>query len=109
MYSLFSIMILIISDELEPACSKGLSLKDILERTRSTVKKEEFVEAYSVIFESIPAWFTSEDLVNHPNNRLLASMLGHDREERAAEEDPQEDEEFVVEDLNVPVRMGVRM
>lgn len=43
LYSHFSIMILIMSDELEPGFKKGLSFKEIFEHSRTTIKKEEFV------------------------------------------------------------------
>jgi hypothetical protein len=43
-----------------------------LERSRKIVKKEDYLEAYSVVFDDIPPHFSADDLSEHPNNHLLS-------------------------------------
>lgn len=106
---LFAIVLLIISDEFEKE-QLEFSLKEIISRTRSIVTCKDFVEAYRVIYEDIPAFYTHDDLKAHSNNRLLAEMLAEERREETepGEEEEEEDEEegdFVVE-MNSKARIG---
>lgn len=47
---MFSIMILILSDELEEEYPKGKSLREIFEMARDVIQKDEFAEAYNGIY-----------------------------------------------------------
>jgi hypothetical protein len=67
-----------------------------------TIKKEEFAEAYDVIYEDVPAWFTADDLAKHPNNQLIAALLAQEKVE--GEGILEDDGSFVV-DLEVPARI----
>lgn len=76
---MFAVMLLVMSDDFEPGLGEGKSLKTIIEGAKNSVKKEEFIEAYNVVYEQIPPHFDSDHLTSHPNNRLLAHMLASQR------------------------------
>lgn len=75
MYAFFAITVLIVSDEFDREEKKKPSLKEILDRAKHIVKLEDFVEAYSTIYQSIPAFHSTDDLENHPKNELLLEMI----------------------------------
>lgn len=46
-----------------------------MERAKRIVTKEDFAEAFSVIYEFIPAYYSFDDFEQHASNRLLSEML----------------------------------
>ena len=75
MYVLFAIMILITSDEFDNEEKEKPTLKEILSRSKSIVKLDDFVDAYRAIYQSIPAFHSTDDLDKLSNNKLFLEMI----------------------------------
>ena len=63
MYILFSIMLMIMSDDLEKYKGDKLQLSDIIkpEMTKKIIKLEDVVDAFRVIYEKIPVMHGNEE------------------------------------------------
>lgn len=61
-YVMFAIMVLIVSDEFDPQEKHKPSLKEILNRAKTIIKVEDFIEAYTTIYQNIPVFHSVDDL-----------------------------------------------
>lgn len=100
---MFAIMMLIISDEFDIQQKEKPALKQIVERAKAIVKLEDYVEAYTAIYRTIPAFHSPDSIQTNQQNELLLEMIACDGKK------PEGGEEGFVVSLTEPARIGNKM
>ena len=102
LYVFFTIMIMIMSDELQLEQNERKLLTEVIysEKTKTIIKLEDIMDAFKVIYEKIPVF--SLGVKGIERNQLLEEMMKYDSTEVEEEKEPEmtdgEVNEFLVQD-----------